>query len=98
MEGLKVELVTKKKVNVKFCFTPPMIYENIKQIQIMAFIMKAMFFKNYKNLGPLNHSICEDYNQLIFKNVLQKHQDFLTRLQLKHFKGHFLQLLKITWS
>ena len=26
VEGLKVELVTKKKVNVKFCFTPPMIY------------------------------------------------------------------------
>lgn len=26
VEGLKVEFVTKKKVNVKFCFTPPMIY------------------------------------------------------------------------
>lgn len=26
VEGLKVEFVTKKKVDVKFCVTPPIIY------------------------------------------------------------------------
>ena len=30
--------------------------------------------------------------------VLQRHQAFLTRWLLQHFKDHFLQLLKSTWN